>query len=100
VRRWAWRPDEDVREAVDESELVGNLAALVRHLLLCVLELALGGSGLESDLQSSSDGGLTYSTVWTAYVDGRHFEGVLSGSEDVEGWLQCRVICRWSAVRV
>jgi hypothetical protein len=38
------------REALDESELVDNLAALVGDVLLCCLELLLGGVLLEGDL--------------------------------------------------
>jgi hypothetical protein len=40
----------DVRETLDESKLVYNLAALVRNLLLCGVELLLGGVLLEGDL--------------------------------------------------
>ena len=40
----------DIREALDEGELVGDLAALLLDLLLCVLELLGRGTGLEGDL--------------------------------------------------
>lgn len=39
-----------VREALDEGELVDDLAALVGDVLLCCLELLLGSVLLESDL--------------------------------------------------
>lgn len=44
---WAFRY---VREALDEGELVDDLAALVGDVLLCCLELLLGSVLLESDL--------------------------------------------------
>lgn len=40
----------DIREALDEGELVGDLAALLLDLLLCVLELLGRGAGFEGDL--------------------------------------------------
>ena len=40
----------NLREALDERELVGDLAALVGDLLLCVLELLGRGTGLEGNL--------------------------------------------------
>ena len=43
----------NVREALDEGELVGDLAALLLYLLLCVLELLGRGAGLEGDLAES-----------------------------------------------
>lgn len=43
-----------VREALDESELVRDLAALVLDLLLGLFELLGGGSGLEGDLEDDS----------------------------------------------
>lgn len=43
----------DIREALDQGELVGDLAALLLDLLLCVLELLGRGTGLEGDLWRS-----------------------------------------------
>jgi hypothetical protein len=40
----------DVREALDQSELADDLAALVGDVLLCGFELLLGGVLLEGDL--------------------------------------------------
>jgi len=39
-----------VPEALDQSELVGDLAALVGDVLLCLVELLLGSGVLEGDL--------------------------------------------------
>ena len=39
-----------VREALDEGELVDDLAALVGDVLLCCVELLLGSVLLEGDL--------------------------------------------------
>jgi len=41
-----------VPEALDQSELVGDLAALVGDVLLCLVELLLGSGVLEGDLDS------------------------------------------------
>ena len=46
----------DIRKALDEGELVGDLAALLLDLLLCVLELAGRGTRLEGDLRKSDLG--------------------------------------------
>lgn len=40
----------DVRETLDESELVDDLAALISDFLLCGVKLLLGGVLLEGDL--------------------------------------------------
>ena len=39
-----------VREALDEGELIDDLAALVGDVLLCLVELLLGSGVLEGDL--------------------------------------------------
>ena len=39
-----------VPEALDKSELVGDLAALVGDVLLCLVKLLLGSGVLEGDL--------------------------------------------------
>lgn len=44
----------DVREALDELELVGDFAALGLNILLCLLEVLGGRLGLESDLYGIS----------------------------------------------
>jgi hypothetical protein len=44
----------NVREAFDERELIRDLAALVLDLLLCLVELLMGGTRLEGDLASNA----------------------------------------------
>ena len=58
---WALRR---VPEALDKSELVGDLAALVDDVLLCVVELLLGSGVLEGDL------GIVSTVQTTVYLGG------------------------------
>jgi hypothetical protein len=41
----------NIREALDQGELVGDLAALVCDLVLGLLELLVRGLGVEGDLE-------------------------------------------------
>jgi len=66
----------DIREALNEGKLVRDLAALLLNLLLCVLELFGGGTGLEGDLKGLADAVLQGSRMGT-YVDGRHVEDMV-----------------------
>jgi hypothetical protein len=69
----------NIREALDEGELVGDLAALVCDLVLGLLELLVRGVGVEGDLEVGvSDMEGTWNK--TAYVVcGRHVGGGAGG---------------------
>jgi len=74
-----------VPEALDKSELVGDLAALVDDVLLCVVELLLGSGVLEGDLGIVSTvqttvylGGLTMKAGMLRLV-GVRFAGLVEG---------------------
>ena len=54
-----------VREALDQGELVDNLAALVGDVLLCGVELLLGSVLLEGDLGQLKPHGLESFEVYT-----------------------------------
>lgn len=75
----------DVRETLDESKLVDDLAALVGDLLLCGLKLLLGSVLLEGDLYKRVLACHPFPqqhVVGVTCVELGHFERVLFAGEE------------------